>query len=59
MLFRSYNGEIYNYVELRAELEAAGYCFTTQSDTEVLLTAYLNWGEACLSRLNGMWSFLI
>jgi asparagine synthase (glutamine-hydrolysing) len=55
----TYNGEIYNYVELRAELEAAGYCFTTQSDTEVLLAAYLNWGEACLSRLNGMWSFLI
>ena len=55
----TYNGEIYNYVELRAELEAAGHCFKTQSDTEVLLAAYLNWGDACLSRLNGMWSFLI
>ena len=55
----TYNGEIYNYVELRAELEAAGHRFKTQSDTEVLLAAYLNWGEACLSRLNGMWGFLI
>lgn len=55
----TYNGEIYNYIELRAELEAAGHRFTTQSDTEVLLAAYLNWGEACLSRLNGMWGFLI
>ena len=55
----TYNGEIYNYIELRAELEAAGHRFKTQSDTEVLLAAYLNWGEACLSRLNGMWGFLI
>jgi len=55
----TYNGEIYNYVELRSELQAAGHVFKTASDTEVLLAAYLNWGEACLSRLNGMWSFLI
>lgn len=55
----TYNGEIYNYVELRAELKAAGHRFKTQSDTEVLLAAYLMWGEACLSRLNGMWGFLI
>lgn len=55
----TYNGEIYNYIELRAELEAAGHGFETQSDTEVLLAAYLEWGEACLSRLNGMWGFLI
>lgn len=55
----TYNGEVYNYVELRIELEAAGHIFRTQSDTEVLLAAYLEWGEACLSRLNGMWSFLI
>jgi asparagine synthase (glutamine-hydrolysing) len=58
-LIITYNGEIYNYVELRAELEAAGHRFETQSDTEVLLAAYLRWGEACLSRLNGMWGFLI
>jgi asparagine synthase (glutamine-hydrolysing) len=53
------NGEIYNYLELRAELELAGHRFSTRSDTEVLLVAYLEWGEACLARLNGMWSFLI
>ncbi|OBA86176.1 asparagine synthase (glutamine-hydrolyzing) [Mycobacteriaceae bacterium 1482268.1] len=55
----TYNGEIYNYIELRAELEAAGHVFRTRSDTEVLLAAYLKWGAAALDRLNGMWSFLI
>jgi asparagine synthase (glutamine-hydrolysing) len=55
----TFNGEIYNYLELRAELELAGHRFTTKSDTEVLIVAYLEWGEACLTRLNGMWSFLI
>ena len=55
----TYNGEIYNYIELRTELETAGHSFKTQSDTEVLLAAYLQWGERCLSRLNGMWGFLI
>jgi asparagine synthase (glutamine-hydrolysing) len=55
----TYNGEIYNYLELRAELEALGYVFYTASDTEVLLAAYVCWGENCLERFNGMWSFAI
>ena len=55
----TYNGEIYNYLELRAELEALGFTFSTASDTEVLLAAYVCWGEKCLERFNGMWSFAI
>jgi asparagine synthase (glutamine-hydrolysing) len=55
----TYNGEIYNYLELRAELEALGHVFYTASDTEVLLAAYVCWGEKCLDRFNGMWSFAI
>lgn len=54
-----YNGEIYNHVELRLELERAGHVFTSRSDTEVLLAAYSQWGEECVSRFNGMWSFAI
>jgi asparagine synthase (glutamine-hydrolysing) len=54
-----YNGEIYNYVELRKELKSFGYEFRTQTDTEVLLAAYEEWGERCLDRFNGMWSFVI
>src|SRR5262249_35385330 len=54
-----HNGEIYNYLELRAELEAAGRTLRTQTDTEVLLTAYAHWGEQCVQRLNGMWAFAI
>lgn len=55
----TYNGEIYNYLELRDELRAAGYCFRSGSDTEVILAAYCHWGSACLSRFNGMWAFAI
>ncbi len=54
-----YNGEIYNYIELRQELESKGYEFRTKSDTEVLLGAYREWGEACTTHFNGMWAFAI
>lgn len=54
-----YNGEIYNFAALRKELEAAGHVFTTRSDSEVLLTGYLHWGEAVLERLDGMFAFAI
>jgi asparagine synthase (glutamine-hydrolysing) len=55
----SYNGEIYNYIELRDELKALGYKFTTETDTEVIINSYLCWGADCLSRFNGMWGFAI
>lgn len=54
-----YNGEIFNYLELRGELEALGAVFQTSGDTEVLLRAYIQWGEDCVSRFNGMWAFAI
>jgi asparagine synthase (glutamine-hydrolysing) len=54
-----FNGEIYNYLELRVELESKGYKFRSTGDTEVLLNAYREWGDQCLSRLNGMWAFLV
>ncbi|CAN5348637.1 asparagine synthase (glutamine-hydrolyzing) [soil metagenome] len=54
----AFNGEIYNYVELRSEL-ASRYAFRTTSDTEVLLAAYREWGEACLDRLIGMFAFVV
>ncbi|HRJ84268.1 MAG TPA: asparagine synthase (glutamine-hydrolyzing) [Ignavibacteria bacterium] len=54
-----YNGEIFNYVELRNELLQKGHKFNTGSDTEVVLNAYKQWGEDCLHRLNGMWAFAI
>ncbi len=52
-----FNGEIYNYLELRQELETSGQRFSTRSDTEVLLAALRVWGAAALERLNGMWAF--
>ena len=54
-----FNGEIYNYLELRAELSDYGHRFHTQTDTEVVLAAYRQWGMDCLPRLNGMWAFAI
>jgi asparagine synthase (glutamine-hydrolysing) len=54
-----YNGELYNFVELRSELEALGRTFATRGDTEVLLQALAQWGEAALARLQGMFAFAI
>lgn len=55
----TYNGEIYNYLELRRELEKAGYVFATNTDTEVLLASFVNWGFECVEHFNGMWAFAI
>lgn len=54
-----YNGELYNWRALREQLEALGHRFTTQTDTEVVLAAYLEWGPACLERFNGMFAFAV
>jgi asparagine synthase (glutamine-hydrolysing) len=54
-----FNGEIYNYRDLRRQLEARGHVFHTSSDTEVLLAAYLEWGKECVARLNGMFAFAV
>jgi asparagine synthase (glutamine-hydrolysing) len=55
----TFNGEIYNYLELKPELEARGHRFQTDTDTEVLLAAFAEWGTGCLQRLNGMFAFAI
>jgi len=54
-----FNGEIYNYISLREELKLMGCEFKTRTDTEVLLFAYKIWGQNCVSKLDGMWSFII
>ena len=54
-----FNGEIYNFIEVRKKLESQGHCFRTNSDTEVLIAAYTQWGPQCLNRLNGMWALAI
>ena len=55
----TYNGAVYNFLELRADLEQDGSWFRTATDTEVILAAYERWGPDCLLRFNGMWSFAI
>jgi len=55
----TYNGEIYNYIELKFELQQLGFHFHTDTDTEVILNAYIQWGNDCLQKFNGMWSFAI
>jgi len=54
-----FNGEIYNYIELRAELLEHGYKFRTESDTEVIIVAYKHWGEKCVEHFNGMYAFAL
>lgn len=55
----TFNGEIYNYLELREQLAQDGYRFSSRTDTEVILCAYDKWGEACVERFNGMWAFCL
>ncbi|MEU1819218.1 asparagine synthase (glutamine-hydrolyzing) [Streptomyces roseifaciens] len=59
LLVTTYSGEVYNYRELRSELESRGHAFRTSSDTEVVLHAYLEWGEDFTERLNGMYAFAL
>ncbi|WP_448519217.1 asparagine synthase (glutamine-hydrolyzing) [Rhodoflexus sp.] len=53
----TYNGEIYNFLEIREELKAKGHRFTSDTDTEVIIAAFHEWGEQCLLKFNGMWAF--
>lgn len=55
----TFNGEIYNHLEIRSELESFGYCFASHTDTEVIMAAYDRWGVECLKKFNGMWAFCI
>lgn len=54
-----FNGEIFNYIELREELLKLGHSFSTKTDSEVILAAFQEWGEECVTHFNGMWSFVI
>ena len=55
----TYNGEIFNFIEVREELQQLGHAFKSDTDTEVILAAYAQWGKACLDKFNGMWAFVI
>lgn len=55
----TFNGEVYNHLELRKELEKNGYVFQSHTDTEVIMASYDFWGADCLSKFNGMWAFVI
>ena len=54
-----FNGEIFNFIEIKKELIDLGYLFSSESDSEVIIAAYDKWGENCVNRFNGMWSFLL
>lgn len=55
----TYNGEIFNFIEVREELQQLGHAFKSDTDTEVILAAYSQWGKTCLDKFNGMWAFAI
>jgi asparagine synthase (glutamine-hydrolysing) len=55
----TFNGEIYNYIEIRLELQKMGHEFKSHSDTEVILAAYDEWGENCIHKFRGMWAFAL
>lgn len=55
----TYNGEVYNYIEIKEELLKDGYSFKSNTDTEVILASYDKWGEKCVDKFNGMWAFAI
>jgi len=54
-----FNGEIYNFLEVRTKLEKKGYTFKSESDSEVIMASYMEWGEECVNEFNGMWTFAI
>jgi len=54
-----FNGEIYNYIELKKELIQSGFSFQTSTDTEIILKAYAHWGSSCVNHFNGMWAFAL
>ena len=54
-----FNGEIFNYKEIKKDLEDLGYKFKTETDTEVIIHSYKEWGKDCVSKFNGMWAFVI